>query len=61
MLNVESQGPLLRITLNRPEVRNAFNDELIGLLTLAFRQIPDGARVVILSGEGKCESTCAHY
>ncbi len=53
MLNVQSQGPVLRITLNRPEVRNAFNDDLIAQLTLAFRQVSDGIRVVILSGEGK--------
>lgn len=51
MLRVESTGPVLHITLDRPEVRNAFNDELIAALTDAFRTAD--ARVVILSGEGK--------
>ena len=53
MLRVESQGPVLRLTLDRPEVRNAFNDELIAALDEAFRDLPTGTRVVILSGEGK--------
>lgn len=53
MLKVESDGPLLRLTLARPEVRNAFNDELIALLTEAFTKIAPGARAVVLQGEGK--------
>ena len=51
MLRVESTGSVLHITLDRPEVRNAFNDELIAALTDAFRRAD--ARVVVLSGEGK--------
>lgn len=53
MLNVRSEGSILRITLARPEVRNAFNDELIARLTEAFTDLPGGTRVVVLSGEGK--------
>ncbi len=53
MLRVESDGPVLRVTLNRPEVRNAFNDALIAALTEAFATVPSGTRVVVLSGEGK--------
>jgi enoyl-CoA hydratase/carnithine racemase len=53
MLDVRSEGSVLRITLARPEVRNAFNDELIARLTEAFTHLPDGTRVVVLSGEGK--------
>ena len=33
-----STGPIATITLNRPEVRNAFNDEVIAELTQAFAQ-----------------------
>ncbi len=57
MLRVEREGPLVHITLNRPEVRNAFNDELIAQLTDAFATLQDSDRVVILRGEGT--SFCA--
>ena len=53
MLRVESKGPVLHVTLNRPEVRNAFNDALIAALDDTFARLPEGTRVVILSGEGK--------
>jgi enoyl-CoA hydratase/carnithine racemase len=53
MLNVEAQGPVLHITLNRPEVRNAFNEELIAALTQAFTDLPEETRIVVLAGEGK--------
>lgn len=53
MLNVEKSGPVLRIALNRPEVRNAFNDELIASLFDAFSHLEPDVRVVVLSGEGK--------
>jgi enoyl-CoA hydratase/carnithine racemase len=52
MLTVESNGPILQVRLNRPEVRNAFNDELIAALTKSFRTVPTGTRAVVLSGEG---------
>ena len=53
MLNVRAEGPVLYVNLNRPEVRNAFNDELIALLTETFRDLPQGTRAVVLGGEGK--------
>lgn len=53
MLRVASDGPVLRVTLARPEVRNAFNDELIAQLTATFTSVPQGTRVVVLAGEGK--------
>ena len=52
MLSAEYRDPVLFLTLNRPEVRNAFNDELIGALTDAFTRLPKGARAVVLTGEG---------
>jgi methylglutaconyl-CoA hydratase len=52
MLDVSS-GAVVRITLNRPEVRNAFDDGLIAALTRTFETLPETARVVVISGEGK--------
>ncbi len=53
MLKVESKGPVLTLTLNRPEVRNAINDELIAAVTAAVVCLPAGTRVVLIRGEGK--------
>jgi methylglutaconyl-CoA hydratase len=55
-LRIERDGPILRVTLAKPERRNAFDAELIGELREAFSDVGD-ARVVLLSGEG--ESFCA--
>jgi methylglutaconyl-CoA hydratase len=55
-LRVERDGELLRITLARPDRRNALDAELIAALTAAFADVGD-ARAVILAGEG--ESFCA--
>ena len=54
-LLIETDGPVLRVTLNRPEVRNAFNEELIAALTAWAESITAGgpARVAVLSGAGK--------
>lgn len=57
MLIVESDGPILNVILNRPEVRNAFNDELIGALFQTFTTVPAGTRAIVLSGNGP--SFCA--
>lgn len=53
MLRVETQGPVLFVTLDRPEVRNALNDELIAKLTDALTHLPPGIRAVVIQGEGK--------
>jgi methylglutaconyl-CoA hydratase len=50
-LRVERRGPLLHVTLARPERRNAFDAALIAELTAAFSDVGD-ARAVLLSGEG---------
>ena len=53
-LIVNHDGPVLRVTLNRPDVRNAFNEELIAeLKSWADSITPTTARVAILSGAGK--------
>jgi len=55
-LRVERDGAFVRVTLNRPEVRNAFDAELIAALRAAFERLagePSSAlRAVVLAGEG---------
>jgi methylglutaconyl-CoA hydratase len=50
-LRVERDGGILRVTLARPERRNAFDAALIAELTGAFADVRD-ARAVVLAGEG---------
>jgi methylglutaconyl-CoA hydratase len=64
MLLAERSGPsgsVLRLTLNRPEVHNAFNADLIGELRHTFRRLqdepPESLRAVVLAGAGP--SFCA--
>lgn len=46
-------GPVYRVTINRPHVRNAFNQELISELTTAFSlEQTVSARVIVLGGVG---------
>ena len=53
-LSITSSGSLVTVSLNRPQVRNAFDEQLIAELTVwASAPLPDGARVAILRGEGK--------
>lgn len=63
-LRLQRSGPLnvvARVTLNRPEVHNAFDASLIDELRRAFaafdREEADALRVVVLTGEGA--SFCA--
>src|SRR5437764_11907314 len=55
-LRVERDGQVLRVTLAKPERRNAFDAELSGELTDAFADVGD-ARAVVLAGDGP--SFCA--
>ncbi len=54
-LETHIEGGIARIALNRPEVRNAFNGELINDLFEAFEYFKenDETRVIILTGAGK--------
>jgi len=54
-LLIQSDGPIARVTLNRPEVRNAFNEQLIAELTAWAEsvKVTGPARVAVLSGAGK--------
>jgi len=55
MLDIRRKGPVEYVTLNRPEVRNAFNEALIAELTAWTRAASSrGApRVAVLGGAGK--------
>jgi len=64
-LLIDTDGPVVRVTLNRPEVRNAFNEELIAQLTSWADSVAAGAsredapRVAVLAGAGKVFSAGA--
>ena len=51
---VERKDGVGRVTLNRPDVRNAFDDALIAALTKAFGELDadPNVRVVVLAGNG---------
>jgi methylglutaconyl-CoA hydratase len=53
-LTVSTQDRIARITLTRPELRNAFNDEVIQQLKAAFEAVGqrDDVRAVVLAAEG---------
>jgi 1,4-dihydroxy-2-naphthoyl-CoA synthase len=53
MLKVERDGPVVRINLDRPQIRNAFDETLIARLREAFENLRPDTRVVVLGGEGK--------
>ena len=53
-LKIEVAQLIGRITLNRPDVRNAFNDEVIAEITQAFAELGarDDVRCIVLAAEG---------
>src|SRR3954471_20115449 len=52
---VEHDGPVLRLTINRPDVRNAFDEEEIWALTAGAVAGAENqsVRVIVLAGNGK--------
>ena len=58
-LQIEREGGVARVWLNRPDVRNAFNETVIGEIASTFTGFAndDGLRAVVLGGRGK--SFCA--
>ncbi|RKX17048.1 MAG: enoyl-CoA hydratase/isomerase family protein [Candidatus Zixiibacteriota bacterium] len=58
-IKLEYHDRIAKVTLNRPRLRNAFNDVMISEMTDAFKTInnQDDLRVVVLTGEG--QSFCA--
>ena len=59
MLKVDIHKPIASVLLDRPDIHNAFNDELVKLVTDAFTELGarDDVRVIVLRGNGK--SFCA--
>ncbi len=59
MLEIEINGAVAWVVLDRPEVHNAFNDELVRRITVAFEDLGSRSevRAVVLAGKGK--SFCA--
>ena len=55
MLDVQRHGATARVFLNRPDVRNAFNQALIAEMTETFEAIScdTSLRAVVLGGHGK--------
>jgi methylglutaconyl-CoA hydratase len=60
-LAVRREGPVEHVTLNRPEVRNAFNERVIAELSDWAQNATEdeGLRVVVLAGAGKVFSAGA--
>jgi methylglutaconyl-CoA hydratase len=53
-LDLHFDAGVATVTLNRPEVRNAFNDEVIAEMTAVFSELTDRAEVrcIVLAGNG---------
>jgi methylglutaconyl-CoA hydratase len=53
-LTIEQQGGIAQVHLNRPDVRNAFNETSIAEITQAFRQLGSetAVRVIVLAARG---------
>jgi methylglutaconyl-CoA hydratase len=64
-LQVERQGTVATVWLNRPEVRNALDEVLIAELTQVFRELQDddAIRVLVLGGHGTvfCAGADLHW
>ena len=60
-LEIERNGGVVTVWMNRPEVHNAFNAQLIVDLTVACKALDEdgSARVVVLAGRGKSFSAGA--
>lgn len=54
-LDIQRDGAVARVWLNRPDVRNAFNDAVIAELGAAFRELGGDAslRAIVLGGRGR--------
>jgi len=55
IITIENHGAIRSITLNRPEKRNALNDELIAALKAALREaeMDESLRAIVIRGAGK--------
>ena len=55
LLDIQRHGSVARVFLNRPDVRNAFNDAVIAELTRTFATLgaDPSLRAIVLGGHGK--------
>ena len=51
-LTIARRGAVAHLTLNRPEKRNALNDDLVAALDAFFSAVPDDVRAIVVSGAG---------
>lgn len=60
-LDIQRAGPVARVWLNRPALRNAFDDAVIAELTHAFHELgaDPALRVIVLGAHGKAFSAGA--
>lgn len=62
---IEESNAVARVTLARPDVHNAFNEEMIAEITAAFADLGrrDDVRVIVLAAEGKsfCAGADVHW
>ncbi|HEY3916944.1 MAG TPA: enoyl-CoA hydratase/isomerase family protein [Stellaceae bacterium] len=49
----QQDGPVLRITINRPEQGNGMTDPMVVELTSIIREAPKTSRLIVLRGAGK--------
>ena len=54
-LQINIESPIATVTLNRPNVLNAFNEQLVLDLQKAFKNLAEdeSVRIIILTGSGK--------
>ena len=54
-LQINIESPIATVTLNRPNVLNAFNEQLVLDLQQIFKNLSEdeSVRVIILTGSGK--------
>jgi Enoyl-CoA hydratase/carnithine racemase len=52
VLVVDRKGAIAHLTLNRPEKRNALNDDLVAALDAFFADVPQQTRAIVVSGAG---------
>src|SRR5690242_1883202 len=51
-LETEAKGGVHYVTLNRPDVKNAMNAEMMTEIRKVFSEIPSNARAIVLKGAG---------
>jgi methylglutaconyl-CoA hydratase len=51
-IKLNESGGIATVELNRPDVRNAFNPEMIAEITKTFQGFSKSVRAVILKGSG---------